>query len=128
MEHDRRISSILVVEDDPLVRDMIVDVLLEAGFGVHEAGCVEEALRGLAQHPIDAVITDIDMPGELDGIDLARRINEFWPGIDVIVTSGGSRPAASLPRFARFLAKPFTAGRLLHAITGLIDARLCAAS
>jgi len=128
MEQVRRVSRILVVEDEPLVRDMIVDVLLEAGFDTHEAGCAEQALRGLAQQPIDAVITDIDMPGELDGIDLARRINELWPGIGVIVTSGGSRPAASLPRMARFLAKPFTAGRLLHAITELIDARLCAAS
>lgn len=127
MERNRCISRILVVEDDVLVRDMIVEILADAGFETYEAGCVEEALRGLAEQPVDAVITDVDMPGKLDGTDLTRRIDESWPEIDVIVTSG-RRPADSLPGIARFLPKPFTPARLLRMINEMIDARFCAAS
>lgn len=121
-----RRANVLVVEDDPLVRDMIVDILLEAGFDAHEAGRANEGLRTLSEHPIDAVITDIDMPGELDGIGLARRIGELWPKIGVIVTSG--RSAAALPPPTRFLAKPFTAARLLQSVGDLIEDRFSAAS
>jgi two-component system, response regulator PdtaR len=119
MEQNRRSPHILVVEDDPLVREMIVDILREAGFAAHEAGCADEALRDLAEQPgISAVVTDIDMPGTLDGIELSWRIEELWPRIGVIVISGGTR-AAQLPRAAQFLAKPFTAGRLLSSLTDL---------
>jgi two-component system, response regulator PdtaR len=125
MQQDRR-ANVLVVEDDPLVRDMIVDILLAAGFDAHGAGCANEGLRTLSERPIDAVITDIDMPGELDGIGLARRIGELWPEIGVIVTSG--RPAGALPPITRFLAKPFSAARLLQCVGDLIEDRFYAAS
>ncbi len=125
MQPDRR-ANILVVEDDPLVREMIVDILLDAGLEPLEAGCAAEGLRALAHHPIDAVITDIDMPGELDGIELARRIGELWPEIGVIVISGGCGMPAPSP--ARFLAKPFTPARLLKSVACLIEDRLYAAS
>ncbi len=119
MEQDCR-ANVLVVEDDPLVREMIIDILLEAGFATDEAGCADEALRGLAQQPeIAAVVTDIDMPGALDGIELSWRIDERWPQIGVIVISGGCGTAAPLPRGALFLAKPFTASRLLHSLAEL---------
>jgi DNA-binding NtrC family response regulator len=129
MGQDHR-TKVLVVEDDTLVRDVIVDILLEAGFEALEAGCANEGLHALAGHPIDAVITDIDMPGELDGMGLARRIGELWPRIGVIVISGGCGRAAPLPRAALFLAKPFTASRLLHALAELRNNSLldCAAS
>jgi two-component system, response regulator PdtaR len=125
MRQDRR-ATVLVIEDDTLVRDMIVDILRDAGFGAVEAGCASEGLRALAEHPIDAVITDVDMPGELDGMGLALRIGEFWPKIGVIVTSG--RLAGPLPPQTQFLAKPFTAERLLRSVADLIDERLFAAS
>jgi DNA-binding NtrC family response regulator len=119
MEQDQRIRHILVVEDDTLVREMIVDILIEAGFAAHQAGSADEALRDLEQQPgIAAVVTDIDMPGALDGIELTWRIEELWPKIGVIVISGGGGTAA-LPQAARFLAKPFTAGRLLRSLVEL---------
>jgi two-component system, response regulator PdtaR len=121
-------ATVLVVEDDIFVREMIVDVLLEAGFAVHEAGCAKEALLGFAKHPVDAVITDIDMPGELDGIGLARRIGELKPQVGIIVISGGHRSGQALPSLVRFLAKPFTAARLLQSVADLTDDPLYAAS
>ncbi len=126
MRQDRR-PNVLVVEDDTLVRDIIVDILRDAGFGALQAGCANEGLRALAEHPVDAVITDVDMPGELDGIGLALRIGELWPKIGVIIMSG--RPAVPLPPpDTQFLAKPFTAERLLRSVVDLIEERLFAAS
>ena len=120
MAQSLHVPYVLVVDDDPFIRGFIVDILRDVGFEAHEAGCAEEALRGLGEHPeIDAVVTDVDMPGELNGIGLARRIGERWPRIGVIVISGGSSPVNSLPRAARFLAKPFTAARLLRAVAEL---------
>ncbi|MGH6818250.1 MAG: response regulator [Methylovirgula sp.] len=122
----RRPTVVLVVEDDPLVRAIIVEILSEAGLATSAAACAEEALRVLSMKRIDAVITDIDMPGELDGLDLARRIGQRKPKIGVILTSG--RSACAVPPGIRFLAKPFTARCLLQSVSGLIGEQLYAAS
>jgi two-component system, response regulator PdtaR len=116
-----RPATVLVVEDDPLVRSMMVDVLLEAGFDTCEAGCAKEALDVFAEHRIDAVVTDVDMPGEVDGIALARRIGELWPAVGVIVASG--RPPRALPPGAWFIAKPFAARHLLQCVADLTGPR-----
>ena len=79
MEPVRR-ASILVVEDDPLVREMIVDVCSRRASNRSRPAAPPRPWR-TADQPIDAVITDIDMPGELDGIELARRIGELWPAL-----------------------------------------------
>jgi CheY-like chemotaxis protein len=121
-----RPATVLVVEDDPLVRDMMFDVLVESGFEVCEACCAGEALQVLAGYRVDAVITDVDMPGEIDGIGLARRVRELRPEVSVIVASG--RLARALPSGVRFLAKPFTARHLQQAVADLIEGRLYAAS
>jgi two-component system, response regulator PdtaR len=122
----RHPATILVVEDDLLVRDMIVEILKEAGFAAYEAANAEEALRALAKGHIDTVVSDIDMPGEIDGVGLARRIGELKPEVGVILTSG--RSGHALPPRARFLAKPFTARHLLQSVAALSDERLYAAS
>jgi two-component system, response regulator PdtaR len=122
----RRPAAVLVVEDDLLVRDVIVEVLKEAGFAACEAANAEEALRALAKRSFDAVVTDIDMPGEIDGLGLARRIGELKPEVGVILTSG--RAGRILPPGTRFLVKPFTVRSLLQSVAALIDERLYAAS
>ncbi len=122
--HDLR--RILVVEDDALVREVSADILAEAGFRTSEAACAAEALAML-QNPelageIAAIVTDVDMPGELDGIGLAARVREFWPEIGVVVTSGAPRgAAAALRQRALFLAKPFRADRLVEAVQSVLD-------
>jgi CheY-like chemotaxis protein len=67
-------AAVLVV-DDELVRILTVQALEEAGFRVEEAGNSDEALSRLDGHPIVALVTDIDMPGSLDGCGLARRVS-----------------------------------------------------
>ncbi|HLH12655.1 MAG TPA: response regulator [Methylovirgula sp.] len=125
MQQNRH-ARILIVEDDMLVRELLVDILREAGFEAQEADCAREALRELAARPFDLVMSDIDMPGELDGIDLARHIGGSWPETRVILISGRSRPA--LPGDILFLPKPFTAARLIAAVTQMITQPICLAS
>jgi len=84
-------ATILLVEDEPLVRMLGTLFLSESGFNVIEAGNAEEALRVLeAGHDVNIVFTDVEMPGACDGFGLARRVHERWPAIGVIVNSTGN--------------------------------------
>src|SRR5829696_6022675 len=82
-------AAVLVVDDEALLRMLASDVLEEAGFEVVEAASADAALVALQSHPeIRVVFTDVDMPGSLDGLGLARVVQERWPGIGVLVVSG----------------------------------------
>lgn len=109
--------AVLVVEDEPLLRLDIAQAFRAAGFAVYEAGTAEDALDALGTgHDIDLVFTDIEMPGRLDGLDLARIVRARWPGLPVLVTSGSVRPEAR--EISRFIPKPYdTAKIVLHART-----------
>ncbi|VTZ49851.1 Response regulator receiver protein [Methylocella tundrae] len=112
----------LVVEDEPLVRMLGVDVLESAGFVVIEACNADEALAVLARRSdISVVFTDVDMPGSLDGLDLAWRIHECWPGIGVVLTSGRYTIEPRLmPREDAFVPKPYAVSSLLAQIERVV--------
>ncbi len=122
--------TILLVEDDPAVRKMLEVLVRSAGYEVLTAARGDEALRILDGAPpripprVDALITDVVMPGELDGAELARRLRERLPGLGVVCTSGFVRDALSdtseLPEGAIFLQKPFSAEDLLDALIRVI--------
>jgi DNA-binding NtrC family response regulator len=103
-------ACLLVVEDDGLIRLDLVDTLEEMGFRVLDAANADEALKVLeATNDVVAVLTDIDMPGSIDGIGLARAVQERWPPMKVIVISGRYDPEAGvLPPGAKFITKPVT--------------------
>lgn len=107
--------SVLVVDDEAIIRIMLVDLLEDAGMTVYEAGTVDEALQVLEAAPeVRVVLTDIEMPGRLNGIDLAHLTRERWPHIDMLVMSGRTFPAAStLPNGVEFWTKPYSTDRLL---------------
>ncbi|MEJ0096155.1 MAG: response regulator [Methylocella sp.] len=123
MEQPQNHSSVvLVVEDEPFVRMFGTDVLESAGFEVIEACNADEALRVLAsREDVRAVFTDVDMPGSLDGLDLAWRIHERWPEIGVVLTSGRCfiEPGA-MPREDVFVSKPYAAPVLVRHIEALM--------
>jgi len=103
------------VLDDELVRILTVQALEEAGFRVEEAGNSDEALSRLDGHPIVALVTDIDMPGSLDGCGLARRVRQLFPSLAILIISGVATPGYDeLPPKARFLTKPFEPRRLVR--------------
>lgn len=115
-------SFVLIVDDEFLVRTMAAEIMGEAGFEVVEAPNAEEGIRILERHPdIRVVMTDIEMPGSMDGLELARAIRLRWPCIHVIVTSGKWRPHADeLPDRSHFMPKPYSPSEL----TGLLQS-LC---
>lgn len=83
--HCRHTGTVLVVEDEPIQRMMIVDLVEEAGFDVVEAMDSDDAVRILKTRlNIRIVYTDIDMPGGFDGMKLAASIRNSWPPIELI--------------------------------------------
>lgn len=100
---------VLVVDDEPLIRMNAVDVLEDHGFAAIEAEDADAALVQLAAHPaINVLFTDINMPGRLDGLDLARQVHALRPDIQLIITSGKMRPAESeIPDDGTFFSKPY---------------------
>ena len=98
--------SVLVVEDEQLIR-MDTAVSLEAtGFIVHEAANAADAIRCLELHPeIRLVFTDVNMPGSMDGLALARYVRGRWPPVKLIVTSGYVKVHPAICPRARFSSK-----------------------
>jgi CheY-like chemotaxis protein len=86
-------TVILVVEDEALLRLLLMEVLEEAGFEVIEAGTADDAVLLLAHRPdIRLVFTDVDMPGVLDGFQLAQHVQDHHRDVAVIIGSGQCRP------------------------------------
>jgi CheY-like chemotaxis protein len=98
--------------------------LTEGGFKVIEADNVEEALRTLSSHSegFDVLFTDINMPGSVDGLQLARRARRnFLSRLGVVIGSGGrSPPSGTLPSRSRFLPKPYHFSDISDCIRELI--------
>ena len=109
---------VLIVDDEAILRLIAADVLEDSGFQVLEAENAKAALMVLADHPdVRVLFTDINMPGVLDGLDLARETHARWPGIKLVITSGRLRPAESeIPDSGRFVAKPYSPDHLVGEI------------
>lgn len=111
-------TAVLVVEDDALIRFDICDKLLGFGFRVFEAGNARMAIEQLLRHPeIEVLFTDIDMPGDMDGLLLAKLVRARWPPIKIIITSGmHSFTRDELPVVGRFVPKPYDPMSIASAI------------
>ena len=117
-------ETVLVVEDEILIRFDIVDALTDAGFIVLEAGNVAEAVAILGATPdIRAVFTDVDMPGAENGLDLAQKVHASRPPVAVLVTSGHRRVTeADLPEDGRFLPKPYRPSQVIANLNEMVRA------
>lgn len=116
------LPTILVVEDEPLVRELAVDLLEDMGACVLQAVTADEAIARLADFGnLAGVLTDVQMPGDADGIDLAHKVRSLYPDACIVVTSGRSNvEGAKLPARATFLKKPWDYDQLLNAMRGAI--------
>jgi DNA-binding NtrC family response regulator len=101
-------STVLLVEDEPLIRLFISELLEDAGFRVVEAANATEALVLLeAGLRVNVLLTDVDMPVGCNGFELAHKVHESWPEAEILIMSGRRWPAqGDLPPGAAFLAKP----------------------
>ncbi len=117
-------ARIMVVEDDADVRDYIGKVLQRVGFTVIAAADGAEALRRLAEaEPIDVLCTDIVMPGDINGYEVARRARMIRPNIKVVFMSAYSeRGEPSIGGATPFLAKPFRGSELVDTLRLVISA------
>ena len=115
--------SILVVEDDTAVRDVVIRLLSEKGFGVLTANGAHEALQVLKQRSVDLLFTDIIMPG-MDGVALAKEARRLRPGLKVLFATGYAQMATTRDaiRHGRVLYKPLRAIELIQAVETLIAA------
>jgi CheY-like chemotaxis protein len=113
---------ILIVEDEALVRMHGCDVLESAGFEVLEAGSADEAVKVLEEHAdVHLLFSDIDMPGSMDGLELAALVHSRWPRIGLLITSGHRRPETSaIPQDGRFLAKPWQEGAVIQNVRSIL--------
>jgi CheY-like chemotaxis protein len=112
---------VLVVEDEFLVRVNKVDILRDAGLRVLEAQDADEALDMLRRRPeIIAVLTDVDMPGSLNGFEFAQLVKQGWPELAVLVISGKLEPSRDLPRGVAFVQKSLRPAALVEHIRALL--------
>ena len=116
--------TVLVVEDETMVRMPIAEYLRDCGYNVVEAGDASEAIAAMdADEPVSLVFTDVRMPGKMDGFGLAEWFRSHYPSVPVLVTSGyhGGRSlsAASIPG-GRFIEKPYSQTQVEQRIAALI--------
>ena len=113
---------VLIVEDEPLLRLHAVTMLDDAGYATVEAGTAAEAIGHLETNAgIRAVFTDIDLPGDMDGMRLAAVIRNRWPPVELIVTSGHiSVEEGQLPERGHFLPKPYSSQQLAGVLETLL--------
>lgn len=109
-----RNNIMLVVEDEPLLRMLAVEVVEDAGLEAIEAANADAAIAILeSRDDIRLVFTDIDMPGTMDGMRLAEAIRDRWPPISIIVTSGQIAAVnIFLPDGAAFFSKPHSTSKV----------------
>jgi len=108
--------SVLLVEDEPLIRMSAVDMLEESGHIAREAGSAEEALALLEQEPADVVLTDLGLPG-MSGEDFCREVRQRWPQVAIIFATGmNAGPALDDNSRTALLRKPYSPDEMLAAI------------
>jgi CheY-like chemotaxis protein len=116
-------SVVLIVEDEFLLRLEAIDMIAAAGFEVVEAANADEAIEILeSRRDVTVIFTDIQMPGSMDGLKLARAVRGRWPPIKIIATSGHAHVLETdLPEGGRFLAKPYSPLQIAGVLGELTD-------
>jgi DNA-binding NtrC family response regulator len=112
---------VLVVEDDYLIRKNAVAIINDAGFQVVEADNADDALEILeANSNIHIVFTDIQMPGSIDGLKLAKFVKDRWPPMKIVATSGRFKvDKIDLPKDVVFVPKPYDPDHLVATLREL---------
>ena len=122
-------SDVLVVDDSAAIRKILTRVLRQTGMAIqtiHEAGDGQEALAMMAQHRVDLVLSDINMP-KMDGLQLlaSLKASPQWHHIPVVMitTEGGETKVAEAVRLgaAGYVRKPFTADQIKEKLVGLLE-------
>jgi CheY-like chemotaxis protein len=114
---------VLVVEDDVMLRMRAVDLVEDAGYTSVEAVDADEAFAILQSRSADIALlfTDIQMPGSMDGLQLAHAVYQRWPRLKIILVSGQLKlSSAEIPRDSRFFGKPLVSGEIIAEMQDMI--------
>ena len=122
LDHPILPAIVLVVEDEMLLRIRAVDMVEDAGFTSVEAVDADEAVAILeSRSDIALMFTDIQMPGSMDGLQLAHAVHERWPPIKIILVSGQLTPTnTDIPPNSRFYGKPLDAKEIIAELQRMI--------
>jgi CheY-like chemotaxis protein len=112
-------AVILTVEDEFLVSDHLGEILTGPGHTVIAAFDADEAIAVLEiRNDVEIILTDITMPGSMDGLRLANAVRKRWPPIKIIVATGHAQPSIeAMPLNSEFLAKPYRSAPVLAAVS-----------
>ncbi|MNI40755.1 Blue-light-activated protein [compost metagenome] len=117
---------ILVVEDDPLILEFLCEILQDEGYVVQPQSSADAASVYLQGHAseVGLLLTDITMPGTLNGADLANLFGDRWPDKPIMIMSGFETPESSGVRHeVSFIKKPWALGQLLDCVDGALKSR-----
>jgi CheY-like chemotaxis protein len=115
LDHSRLPLVVLVVEDEMMLRMRVVDMVEDAGYVPVEAVDADEALIILqSRSDIALMLTDVQMPGSMNGLQLAHTVHERWPPIKIILASGQLKLSGSdIPQDSRFFGKPLQSDEII---------------
>ena len=122
LDHSSVPAVVLVVEDEMLLRMRAVDIVEDAGYTSVEAVDADEAVAILeSRSDIALLFTDIQMPGSMDGLGLARSVHDRWPPIKIILVSGQVKPTSlDIPPDSRFFGKPLEDEAMIAQLQSMI--------
>jgi CheY-like chemotaxis protein len=117
----RRYATILMAEDDVILRTVVAEQFREEGYSVVETSNADEVLLVLRTGiPVDLLFTDVRMPGTLDGIALARLVRAEFPDVKVVIASGNVAATEVGATIDGFISKPYHVPQLLEHIKSLL--------
>ena len=123
LDHSRLPHVVLVVEDEMMLRMRAVDMVQDAGYISVEAVDADEALAILqSRSDIALLFTDVQMPGSMNGLQLAHVVHERWPPIKIILASGQLKLSGSdIPLDSRFFVKPLQSDEIIAQMREMLD-------
>ena len=122
LDHSLLPYVVLVVEDEMLLRMRVVDMVEDAGYIPVEAVDADEAMAVLqSRNDIALMLTDVQMPGSMNGLELAHAVHERWPPIKIILASGQLKlTTADIPADSQFFGKPLAASAMIAEMQNMI--------
>ena len=115
-------AVVLIVEDESLVRMMVIELFEDEGFEVLEATNADEALQVFERrNDVSLLFTDVEMPGSIDGYALARWARIHRPAVKTMIVSGRAMPrAGDVPEGAAFVGKPYDHGDVMRRVQSMM--------
>ena len=121
LTHSSAVPVVLVVENDVLLRLVTASNMRDAGFDVIEAANCVEAIRILDCIPVDVLFSDLDIPGNIDGLALAKWVHRSQADTRLILTSGATGAPGGVEEYASFLSKPYANKDVEHLLRSVLS-------